>query len=200
MQTHEQNKANLEQAVEHSRELSRLLNKRDDQILALKADLAAANERAEKAEGIIAGVYEQLPESCQVSIREGAGHVDPAASLAVSSAKLAGQLTTAQAELDELRGKLPESQDKVRVVPNVDPVWINPSDPHWMGEDPFYGRWDEDDNLVPSPPVQIKTWAHYGDQLCVLVEGEDEMRHWDGPFFSTREAAEAARQEGDSDG
>jgi hypothetical protein len=102
-------------------------------------------------------------------------------------------------ERDKLRAKverLPKTADKVPVVPNVDPIYIDPNENGWMGEKPPLGSFDEIDRYLPEPVWEITTWAWYGDHIAFTHEGWDEAYdHWAGPFYASLEAAEAATKE-----
>ncbi len=98
------------------------------------------------------------------------------------------------AELEEVVDKLPKTADGVSVVPNADPIWILPDEPGgWAHDEYIGGSYDEEDNCIPPPPTRIDSWAYYGDHLWVGI-GLDEGDHWFGQFFSSAEAAQAAKE------
>lgn len=124
--------------------------------------------------------------------------------LAGDSVSLAArqEITTLRRELAEMReraekaeavvAKLPDTEDGVKVVPNVDPIWIDPNEPGgWPHDEHSYGHFDDNDEFVPSLPIEIAKWSWHGDHLWVGIG--DEGDHWFGKFYSTPEAAAAAK-------
>lgn len=124
------------------------------------------------------------------------GHRDSRHAAAELSREASADITALLREVERLReieSKLPKTADGVSVVPNVDPIWIDPESDGWMDEGPPIESWDENDNYVPAPIAQVKSWAHYGDHCWVVLEGQDEGHHWDGQFFSSELAASQSK-------
>ncbi len=93
---------------------------------------------------------------------------------------LSAKLREANAIVD----KLPKYADTGGpIVPGTDPVWLIGN--HWMGDDPVC----QDDS------VEAILVAWWGDHAAVMISGATECDHWDGPMYSTREAAEAAQEQ-----
>jgi hypothetical protein len=115
--------------------------------------------------------------------------------------KAAARLEQLQAVVD----KLPKTADGLPVVPNADPIWIDPEHNGWIGEDPFIRQYDENDEAIRAKPIRIDTWvAHKGidgtiDHLWLVCPGCEEGDHWEGPFFSTESAALAAKSNSNTD-
>lgn len=122
---------------------------------------------------------------------------DDAAQIAAQADATIAEL---RAEVEGLKAtidKLPLTADGVRVVPNVDRVWIDPENKSgWMGEQEIHGVWDDEDKYIPSPLILIQSWAHHGDHCWMMHESCDEGFHWQGPLFSTETAARAAAGKG----
>lgn len=102
-------------------------------------------------------------------------------------------------DLDALLDKLYLTTDGVRVVPNVDPIWIDPEEDGWLGEGPICRGFYENDEPIIADPIQITTWvAHKNpagefDHLWLVVPGQEEGDHWAGKVYSSQAACEARR-------
>jgi len=77
---------------------------------------------------------------------------------------------------------MPSTEDGVKVVPNQDPIWINPGTGGWMGDSSTFNR--SFDN-----PIVAEIWSYYDDHIWFQPKGDDDGYHWDGPFYSSGDAA-----------
>jgi len=92
------------------------------------------------------------------------------------------------AELEAVMEKLPLTEDGVRVVPNVDPIWINPEEP---------GGWPHNEWWGGSETREVVFWMYHSDHLFVRLDADEFGDYWFGKFYSTREAAEQAKEASD---
>ena len=88
----------------------------------------------------------------------------------------------ATAELQAVVDKLPKYADTGKpIVPGKDDVWLTGS--HWMSPDMF----------TLETPLFARLIAAYDDHVVVGFD-DGEPEYWDGPMYSTCEAAEAAKE------
>jgi len=95
------------------------------------------------------------------------------------------------AKIDRLQAiadKLPkyaDTHEPIILGPHAE-VWLVGE--HWMvpDHDGYFGFGDG-----PHRALVVSWW---GDHACVLVGEADDCDYWDGPMYSTPEAAEAARK------
>ena len=69
-------------------------------------------------------------------------------------------------------------------VPGQDHIWLDDGK-HWMNPDSLY---DYD------MPVRGLLVANWGDYFAVAISDDGPVDYWTGPFYSTRKAAEAAKE------
>jgi len=84
---------------------------------------------------------------------------------------------------DELENRLPKSHDGKPIIPCIDDVWIRADD---------NGAIDPDEYLDPGEiygPFRGTFWSNH---WCLFGDGWEDGLYWNGPVYSSLEAAKEA--------